>query len=124
MASNIPSESLVYDNLLAGSVQPAVVNTFTLASGAGACKRGCVLGRITASGKLKPVDKSKADGTEKVYCVLAKDADATSADVVNVPVYLTGEFRESGLTFGATDTAADHSYNASLVNIYFRKSVL
>lgn len=123
MASNIPVESLVFDNLLAGSAQAVVVNTYTIAAGAGVCPRGTVLGRITASGKLTKVNKAAVDGSQTVYAVLADPVDATSADVVNAAVYLTGEFRIPALTFGSTDTAADHAYSASLVNIYFRTAV-
>lgn len=124
MASNIPTESTTYDNLFAGSQQGIVTQKGTIITGSGKLARGCVLGRITASGKLGPVNKALATGQEKVYAVLAQAVDATSADVTNAPIYMTGEFRTQSLTFGSTDTAADHKYTAELANIYFRDAVV
>jgi len=41
---------------------------------------GAVVGKITASGKLKFYDNGAVDGSEVAYGVLAADCNATSAD--------------------------------------------
>lgn len=52
-----------------------------LASGAGACRTGTVLGRVTATGKYVPLDPAAATGAEVASAILFRDVDATSSDV-------------------------------------------
>ncbi len=60
------------------------------------------------SGKYTSVDLTAVDGSAAARAVLLEAKDATSADVTNTPVALTGEFVAASLSFGGTDTAADH----------------
>lgn len=92
------------DNLFAGQF-PVVTRKRTIASGAGALKRGTVLGRITASGKYVKSLAASEDGSEDPIEILAEDVDATSADKQAI-TYLTGEFNASELTFGTGHSAA------------------
>jgi hypothetical protein len=115
------AEVFAYDSLFAGKVQPVVAGAETITGGA-ALTRGTVLGIITATGLCKPVDDSLTDGAENVYAVLAEDADASGGDV-EAPVYYTGEFNESALTFGGDDTAADHKVAARNIGMFFKSAV-
>lgn len=51
-----------------------------IASGSGVLQVGAVLGRVTASGKYKPVTPAASDGSQTAAAVLLQRADATSAD--------------------------------------------
>jgi len=61
-------------------------DTDTLASGSGLVKIGTVLGKVTASGKFKPLALAASDGTQLAGAIILQAADATSADqsVVNL----------------------------------------
>ena len=59
------------------------------------------------SGKYQSVILAAVDGSAAARCVLLEAIDASAADV-DAPVALTGEFDTSALSFGSTDTAADH----------------
>lgn len=96
-----------FDNLLAGDQAQLVTRSETVASGAGVLVKGTVLGRITASKKLKTVNSANADGSQTAYAVLAADVDATSSDKTAV-VYLAGAFDKNQLIFGGTDTVETH----------------
>lgn len=52
----------------------------TILSGSGKLDAGTVLGRVTASGKLKPATAAGADGGQTAVAILAYAVDATSAD--------------------------------------------
>lgn len=101
------SETYTPDKLIAGGF-PLTTGEVTVAAGQ-TLTRGTVLGLKTADGQAVPVDSAvdPADGTENPYCVLAQDVDTTTAATV-APVYISGEFNESALVFGGTDTIADH----------------
>jgi len=99
------SETYTPDNLIAGDF-PLVSDEVTVISGQNVA-RGCVLGKITASGKYTACDQLASDGSQTPEAVLAQATDASGGDVTKAPVYLTGEFNSSLLTFGATTTAAD-----------------
>jgi hypothetical protein len=109
------------DNLLAGDF-PRITAWGTIVSGAGSLVRGTVLGQITASGKLKPVDSSKTDGSQSPYAVLAEGADASSADVA-APLFLTGEFDEDCLVFGGSDTVATHRKALRALSIFAKPAL-
>lgn len=107
------------DNLFAGDF-PIATEAGTIASGSGVLTRGTVLGKVTASGKLKIVDATKSDGTQTPYAVLAEGVDATSEDV-NSPVYLTGQFNPGALTVGS-GAVADYA-SAMRAQSLFQRSV-
>ena len=51
-----------------------------LASGSGVVKVGAVLGKVTASGKFKPLAPAASDGTQTAAAISLQYADATAAD--------------------------------------------
>jgi hypothetical protein len=69
------------------------------------------------SGQLMLLDSTALDGSQKIHSILAEATDATSAALA--PIYLTGSFVESALTFGGTDTFADHADDARALGIHF-----
>lgn len=81
----------------------------TILSGEGILAAGCVLGKVTASGKLKAWLDTAIDGSEVIYGVLAEDVDATSADVL-ANVYVHGEFITDNLTAAATQVISDGAF--------------
>ena len=94
------------DSLLAGDF-PRVERKLTVASGAGVLPRGAVVA-LDGAGKAVLVDSSSVTpSAQEPVAVLAHEVDATSADAEGI-VYYTGEFNEAALTFGGTDTVADH----------------
>ncbi|GAV21602.1 head decoration protein [Carboxydothermus pertinax] len=115
------SEIYTPDNLFAGHVMPKVTDVGTIAAGQN-LPRGAVLGRVTADGKLKLVDKAATDGSQNVYAILAEATDATTADKV-APIYLTGEFNENALTLAAGTTVADIKASARAVGIFIKSAV-
>ena len=56
----------------------------TLASGSGKVICGAVLGRVTATGKFRPLAPAASDGTQTAAAIILQNADATSADVTVV----------------------------------------
>lgn len=61
-------------------------DTDTLASGSGIVIAGTVLGKVTASGKFKPLAPAANDGTQNAAAVILQYSDASAADqpVVNL----------------------------------------
>lgn len=111
------------DNIFAASqVQPVVATAATVLSGEGVLARGSVMGKVTASGKLKLVDSTEDDGSQTPYGILADSVDATSADATGV-IFLTGEFNSDALVFGGTDTAADHEVAARKIGLFFKTNI-
>jgi hypothetical protein len=115
------SEVYTPDNLFAGSIMPKVTDSGVIASGQN-LTRGALLGRVTADGKLKQVDKNAADGSQTVYAVLAESTDATAADKT-APIFLTGEFNENAITVAAGNTITDHKAAARNIGIFIKPVV-
>jgi hypothetical protein len=57
-----------------------------IASGSGRLRTGTVLGRITASGKMKPINPVATDGSEVAREILYLGIDATAADATSSTV--------------------------------------
>lgn len=57
-----------------------------IASGSGVVEVGAVLGKVTASGKYKPLAPGASDGTQVASRISLEKVDATAADVVRVVV--------------------------------------
>ena len=113
--------TLSYDNIVAGD-HPIVTETNVLISGQN-CVIGTVLGRITASGKLKKVDSTAVDGSQAPYAVLATTTDATTGDKT-VTTWLCGEFVATKLVFGGSDTFTTHKATLRDLAIYGKTSVI
>lgn len=80
----------------------------TIADGAEDADVGDVVTITVAAGSGKHLLSLSAavDGSQHPVAILARDTDASAADVDNVPVYISGEFNEERLVFGAGHTAA------------------
>ncbi len=97
------SETWTPDDLIAGSY-PAENQSEVIASGE-TIVRGSVLGRVTASGKLKVSLSAANDGSQTPRFIAAYDLGVLSADT-EAQVYKAGTFRVSKLTLGTGHTAA------------------
>jgi hypothetical protein len=105
--------------ILAGDF-PNSTEDVVIASGQN-LKLGSVLGRVTATGKYKLVDSTAEDGSQVPYSVLMEDVDASAGNAVGV-AYLTGEFIQTKLIFGGSDTWSTHSAEARKNSIFFKES--
>jgi len=77
-------------------------------SGAGIVESGTVLGKITASGKYKPVTVAASDGSQNAAAILLNRVDATSADAPAVAIVREAIVVHQGLRYGAdVDTAPE-----------------
>lgn len=84
------------------------VEEVVIASGAGKLASGMVLGKITASGKYKPVTVAANDGSQNAAGILMNPVDATSADAPAVIVARKAKVVQQGLLYGAdVDTSAE-----------------
>jgi hypothetical protein len=110
-----------YENVVAGDF-PRVTESAVIITGQN-LTAGTVVGKITASGKLKKVDSAAVDGSQAPFGVLATATDATSADKT-ATVYLTGEFNINKLVFGGTDTFATHKVALRDLSIFGKTSVV
>lgn len=115
------SESFEYENLIAGSQQPLVNVSATIAEGCD-ISRGQLLGKVTATGKLEPVDGTANDGREDPYAIAAEDVDATDGDKLTT-VYVKGEFNERAVLYSYGDDADDWRDACEAIGIYLRPSV-
>lgn len=90
-------------SFILSEVGPISRDTVTILSGSGVLKPGAVLGKITASGKFKPVTAAAEDpatGADLAVAVLAYGVDATAADVKAVVVARLAEVKTSMLVWG------------------------
>lgn len=96
-----PSQVLKYE------VDPEMSReTGTLAAGSVA-DVGTVLGKITASGKLVPLDPTAADDSENFYAVSLMAVDATAGDAPVLTVRRLAKLSASGLLWKAGVTDAE-----------------
>lgn len=110
------------DNLVVGcQADDIVTDSATILTGQ-ALTRGSVLGKITASGKLKLADKAAVDGSAVPFGILTEDTDtATVAGDKNAVVYLAGSFNQDKLVFAAGTVSADLKDSARGNGMYFIK---
>ena len=81
-----------------------------IASGAGVVVSGTVVGKITASGKYKPVTVAAVDGSEDAAGIVMWDVDATSADAHAVIIARDAIVVHQGLKYGAdVDTSGERA---------------
>lgn len=100
MAATFASQSFTPVEIIASNFPqltgPAVV------VGAG-LKRGAVLGRVTATGKLVLSASGSSDGSQVPFAILADDEIAAAEQ--KAAVYLAGHFEGSKLAYGTGHTA-------------------
>ncbi|MBP1924600.1 hypothetical protein J2Z76_000453 [Sedimentibacter acidaminivorans] len=104
-----------YDKLFAGDAEVVIESAMAGAT----MVRGTVVGKITASGKIKAVDSAAVDGSKDPYGILADDVAADGDPAV---LYLTGEFNEDAITFGGTDTADTHRLALRNIGIFLKQN--
>lgn len=109
-----------FDNLFA-STDFIVSETVIILSGQNIV-RGTVLGRVTATGKMKIVDSTNSDGSENPYAVAVEDVDASAADVTSA-AFTAGVFNENKLVVGGSDTVAQHKDAMRLLGMYQQPSL-
>lgn len=81
-----------------------------IASGAGVVVSGTVVGKITASGKYKPVTVAAVDGSEDAAGIVMWDVDATSTDAPAVIIARDAIVVHQGLKYGAdVDTSGERA---------------
>lgn len=114
-------ETFTPDNLIAGDF-PVVTSEVTIATGQDLV-RGSALGKLDSGGDYALCDIENSDGSEDIKAILAEDCDASDGAVEHVPVYLSGEFLESGVTFGGSTGVEDVRDAARDLGIYFKESV-
>ncbi|MCD5324769.1 MULTISPECIES: head decoration protein [Pontibacillus] len=107
------------DRLIAGNQIPLIAEGITLSADQGVLKRGTVIGVVTASGEGVLVDKSKTDGSEKAYAVLAETVD-TTGEVKVTPGYITGLFNVNELAFADEDAIDDHKITMRERGLYVK----
>jgi hypothetical protein len=81
----------------------------SMASGAGKVQPGTVCGKVTATGKFKPLNPTANDGTEVAAAVLFQGCDATDADVRRTFTVRDTEVTEAELIWPAGITANQKS---------------
>lgn len=115
---NTVTGSVTLDGLIADSYA-YITDSGTILSGEDLA-RGCVLGKVTASGKLVACDHTASDGSESPYAVLAVATDASGGDVENALIITSGRFDEAKLTFGGSSTISDLEDAMRLNNLYVK----
>lgn len=114
------SESLTYDNLIAGSQKRLVTRPATIRMGE-AFSRGALLGRLTATGKWQVIDEDNASSCNE-FGIATEAIDSTAGEVLT-DVFVEGEFSENGVIFSYSDTADDWRETLVAHEIYLRKTV-
>lgn len=120
-----PIDTLAYDNLFSGTNVLVVTQPGTILSGTGKVKRGTLLGKITATGKLIPCISSASDGSQNPYAVLLDTvADATSADAVCTTAQ-TGEFTYQAIAALLTSPDTPETFRAAMraLNMHMHFSI-
>lgn len=122
-------ESVPYDRLIAGMVQPIVTQSIIIEEAVGALfTRGTVLARtgFTADGTwiCTIVDSAAAGAADKIPVgILADEEVDASEGEVRATAYVQGEFNRDALIFGGTDTIATHELALNNTNLYTKRVV-
>lgn len=114
------SETLNYDNLIAGTQKPLVTEPATVRMGE-SFSRGQLLGRLTATDKWQTLDEDSSASFNKLG-IACEAVDSTAGEVLT-EVFVEGEFSENGVIFGYSDTADDWRDKLDAQGIYLRKTL-
>lgn len=109
-----------FPNLYAGTSQ--VVRGVAILAQGYKIEVGTVLGILTATRQVVPVDKARSDSAKSVYAISVTECDATNA-AQEITVDFSGEYNIRSLKFAPNNTAADHEYSARQVGIFFKNTV-
>jgi hypothetical protein len=72
----------------------------TVVSGSGIVESGTVMGRVTATGKIKPHTAGASDGSQTPVGLLVDRVDATAADRVAVMIARDARVMDVGIIYG------------------------
>lgn len=86
-----------------------------LAAGSGAVICGTVLGRVTASGKFKPLAPAASDGSQTAAAIILQNAKADAADVTVVNLKRHAQVVLQALIWPAGITATQR--NAAIASL-------
>lgn len=82
----------------------------TVLAGSGLLRAGMVLGRVTATGKVRPYDNDNTDGSQTAIGVLLYDVDATGAsDVTAVAIVRQAEVFSERLVWATTAAVGERA---------------
>lgn len=115
------SETVTYDNLIAGSqkglvTRPATFRIYTAVS------RGQIVGKLTATGKWELI-KFSALASYSDYGIASEAVDTTAGVEKISDVYVEGEFSENAVIPDYTDTLDTWRETLADHGIYLRKTV-
>lgn len=111
--ANIQTNSYAYPGelVLGGEVFDDQVAVFT---GAGVILPGTILGRVTASGKIKPWASGASDGSEKIVGIATVDVEAGGAGDVGFRMLLKGVVNRKRLIIAADGNG--NNINAAILD--------
>jgi hypothetical protein len=107
------------DSLFAGDF-PVRTREVALTAGEN-LKRGALLGIVTADGKAKLSAAASSDGSQVPNCILAEDISAIVD--TQVVVYISGDFNDAALTYGAGHSVTSVYAGLRDLNIYLHLPV-
>lgn len=81
--------------------------------------RGAVLGKVTATSRVKLVDGQASDGSQNPRFILTA-AISTTGSPVSVGIYKSGDFNDSKISLGGTTVAADVKVALRNLAIYLK----
>lgn len=122
-------DSVPYDNLIAGMVQPIVTQSVIISQGASAkYDRGTVLARtgFTADGTwiCTIVNSAATSEAEKLPVAVLADVEVDArTEQQRATAYTQGEFNRDALIFGGTDDIADHEAALNNAKLYTKRVV-
>lgn len=114
------SDTLNYDNLIAGLQKPPVTETGTVRMGE-AFSRGALVGRLTATQKWQTLDYTAIANFDKLG-IATEAIDSTAGEVVT-DLFVEGEFSENAVILAYSDTPAEWRALLDVKGIYLRKTV-
>lgn len=114
------SETLTYDNLIAGDQKKIVQRSANVALGQ-SWSRGQIVARVTATGLWQTADEDATANYDDVG--IAVEAIDTTEGTTKTTVYVEGEFNEDALLLSYSDTADDWREKLAGHGIYIRNPV-
>jgi hypothetical protein len=112
------SETLTYDNLIAGN-QKKLVQMPATARVYESFSRGQIIGRLTATGKWQVIDIAAISGCN-LFGIAAEAVDTTDGTERNFSVYVEGEFNDEAVLYSYSDTVTDWKPTLDAQGIYLK----
>ncbi len=115
------SETLSYDNLIAGSQKPLVTRPATVRVYE-AFSKGQIVGRLTSTGKWQLIKFSDVANFSD-YGIASEAIDTTAGVEKLTDIYVEGEFSENAVIADYSDTLDTWRETLADHGIYLRKTV-